>query len=505
MEESIIRMVEQAKRIADIIASSDGIRIISHFDCDGIASASIISKALIRLKKRFHVSLVKQLDAEKIEELSSEPSACFIFLDIGSGQLDAIAAHLKGKTVIIADHHQLQSDAQYENISHLNPLLFGIEENISGAGMSYIIARAIDRLNRDLSQIAIVGAIGDAQIGSIGKEWGLLGLNREILKDAVAEGKIKVGKGIRLFGRYTRPVHKALEYCIEPYIPGISGSESAAVHFLHEAGIEIARNDGSFRTLADLSVEEQQRLADHIIVERIAGKVTDAEWIFGDVYELFDKKDIRDANEFATMLNACGKLEKAYIGIALCLSEEAEEAAKDIMEEYRRRLGKAMRYVEGEKSVRETEAAYYLVAGERIPENLIANVASIAGRSIFTGKPLFAFAKTENGKIKVSARLPNGNQINLREIVSRAASAVGGEGGGHMAASGATIPSDSEEKFIDIVEEMLKNAFKHKIDDRPEGKNDGNAAEENRAAIEEERNDGKNRLEGKGLVHYFGS
>ncbi len=509
MEEKLIRMVEEAKRIAEQISACDGIKVVSHYDCDGISSAAIISKALLRAKKRFHLTLVKQLDRGRVEQLSSGAFDCFMFLDLGSGQIDSIASLLKGRTIIIADHHQPQSNSAYGNVLHLNPLVFGIEENISGAGMAYIIARAMDRQNRDLSQIAIIGAIGDAQTGSIGKGWGLLGLNREILKDAIAEGKIRLSKGIRLFGRYTRPVHKALEYSIDPYIPGITGSESASVHFLHEAGILITKGDGGFRTLADLSLEEQQKLADHIIVERIAGKVTDAEWIFGDVYELFGRQEMRDANEFATLLNACGKLEKAYMGITFCLDGDSD-AAKGILEEYRKQIAKAMRFVEEGKNIRKTENAYYLLAGDRISEHIIANVASIASRSLFTEKPLFAFADSEDGHVKVSSRLPASNSINLKELVGKAALEVGGEGGGHSGAAGATIPRNSEEKFVAAVEEMLKNAFQHKDVDKPremEAANNNDAASveiaEAGKKTTEDNSGRKSGLEGKGLVHYF--
>ena len=63
-------------------------------------------------------------------------------------------------------------------------------------------------------------------------------LNNEILETAVKHRKIKVEKGLRLFGVHTKPIHKVLEYSTDPYIPGISGNESGAIQFLHQIGIE---------------------------------------------------------------------------------------------------------------------------------------------------------------------------------------------------------------------------------------------------------------------------
>ncbi len=72
--------------------------------------------------------------------------------------------------------------------------------------------------------------------------------------------------------------------------------------------------------------------------------------------------------------------------------------------------------------------------------------------------PLLAFARAEDG-VKVSARSPRHlvrRGLNLAEIMKRAAASVGGEGGGHNVAAGATIPEGSEDEFLQIVDRMVK-------------------------------------------------
>ncbi|NOX71977.1 MAG: DHH family phosphoesterase [Candidatus Micrarchaeota archaeon] len=464
--EMIGNIVDIAKTAAKAIKEYGGtIRLASHYDADGISSAAIIALALHRLGKRFRLSLFRQLEENYIKDLGSEKCGMYIITDMGSGQLKNIQKYIKDATIIICDHHQKQGKVEREDIIHLNSLEAGIGENISGSGVSYILARAIDDDNADLSQLAIVGAIGDSQIDSIGKKWGLVGMNREILKDAENSGKIRITRGIRLWGRYTRPLHKALEYTMDPFIPGISGSEDGTLRLLNELGIPVKNSAGKWRTLADLSEDEQKKLAGGIIIARINGRKDNPDEIFGDVYELLDRNDeFRDASEFATMLNSCGKTGKADLGVRLCINDAtaADEVRKTISE-YRRMISASVKWVQEQIEKRSDNVIFgegvYVIAGSNIPEDIISNVMSIVNHSGMApkDKPLFGFA-SQDTTTKVSARLGKGSKksINLKELLSIAAKSCGGEGGGHEMAAGARIPSDCMQKFITFIENELK-------------------------------------------------
>ncbi len=525
MIEKLEALVRHSKQAGDSIKAYMGeIRVISHYDADGIASAAIMVKALTRAGKNFHLSIVKQFSENLIASLAEEKRDLIIFLDMGSGQIDLIKQYLSNAKVIIIDHHQQEGSVEGSSIIQVNPMDFGIEENISGSGVTYIVSRSLSPENRDLSAVAIIGAIGDSQIGSIGEEWGLFGMNSEILKDAVETSKIKVSKGLRIWGRYTRPIHKALEYSLDPYIPNVSGSESHAVQFLQELGIDLKKESGEWRTLKDLTEEEQKKLASGIIAERVNGNHPNAEWIFGDVYELLDKGgECRDANEFATILNACGKMGRGYMGVELCLNvAKAFLEVKWMLEKYRRTISNAIGWVykqiedNNEQVVRKTKNAWYVLAGKRVSEHIISNVISIVDKSTNPGKPVFAFADSEEGS-KVSARASGklvDQGVNLNDIVSKAAAKAGGYGGGHSGASGATIPSGTENVFIDEVEKILSpdektnkslseekniNPHSNPNNSQEETKHGTSGKEENR-----EKGSGKE-MERKGLVQYFGS
>jgi len=47
------------------------------------------------------------------------------------------------------------------------------------------------------------------------------------------------------------------------------------------------------------------------------------------------------------------------------------------------------------------------------------------------------------------------NGINLGEAMRNAAQAIGGEGGGHPVAAGASIPKGKEEEFLKLLDELL--------------------------------------------------
>jgi RecJ-like exonuclease len=460
MLENLSLLVQEAGKAKAWIGGANRIRVVSHYDADGICSASIMVKTLSRLGMDFHLSFVKQLSDRILETLGKEKRTLFIFLDMGSGQMENIKKHLAGSRVIICDHHQPGGDAD-GNIIHISSVLAGIE-SIAGSGVTYLLSKTLDQKNADLAYLAVIGAIGDSQIDAVGFDWGLSGINKEILKDAEANGKIRISKGLRLWGRYTRPLHKALAYSIDPFIPGVSGSESGSIQFLHDLGIP-SKNGEQWRTISDLKLEEQKILASGIIRERVRANHENPEYIFGDVYELLDKEDeFRDANEFATMLNACGKMDSAGLGVLMCINVRTAFAkSRGIFESYRREIGRGVNWVEGNiknPDVVKNMKGVYVFAGDHVSEHMISNVISIINHSgLLPEKPLFGIANAEEG-IKISARASDslvGSGMKLNDIMSSVSAKLGGEGGGHTGAAGAVIPREKQEEFINMTELIL--------------------------------------------------
>ncbi len=445
-------MDRTAKAVKPLIKEKN-VKLFCQFDADGISSASILTKALLREGVNFELRIFKQLTSEIIRDLKFSGNDFLIFADFGSGQLDRLQDCLNTTQVLILDHHEPVKISNM-NLFHLNPILFG-ESELSSSIVSYLFAKSLNISNADLVDLALIGAIGDAQ----DEKWELKGLPRKVLEEAQSLGKISVMKGLRLYGRQSRPIHKALAYAYDPFIPGISGSESQALQFLADLGID-AKVNGDWLKLKDLTLDEQRKLATAIIVERLKFQNLDAVDVFGEIYIMIDKpEELQDIREFSTLINACGRIGKYDMGVRLCLGEHiAIENAWVILDSYRKIISESLNYVRNNSSSIQSAGFCNFIMGEsKIPDTVIGTTISIIMNSnmIDRSKPVFGFAETENDKIKVSARSSENMKINLGEVVKKAAKEVGGEGGGHSAACGAYIPKGKEQEFIRSVNNLL--------------------------------------------------
>lgn len=443
--------IDKVAKIAKALIREKNVKLVSHYDADGLSAAAIMIKALMRESANFEFRILKQLSAEELKGLDINESDFLILSDLGSGQIDRLGEALGKTQVLILDHHD-PIRKEHMNLLHINPLVLG-EEEISASMVCYLFAKSLDIRNTDMVDLAIVGAIGDI----MDEDWELKGLGRKILEEAETLGKISIEKGLRLYGRNTKPIFKSLEYSTDAIIPGVTGSESDAVQFLSELGINLKEGE-SWRRLKDLTPNEQKKLASAIIVERLKNGHEEAEDIFGEIYELTGRaEELQDAREFATLLNACGRTGRYDVAIRLCLNDlHAIQDSWEIMKDYRKMISDGLSWLRnGNLEVRERSTV--VNGGKKISDTIIGTLLSIALSSGIADskKPLVGFADTDDGKLKVSARMSRDLNFNLRDIIVHAAKSVGGEGGGHKFAAGAAIAAGKKEEFIKAIENKL--------------------------------------------------
>ena len=420
---------EKIKKASEKIKSFDKeILIVSHTDTDGIASAAITASILIELQKSFQIKFFKEVSEKNVKEIKENQNELIIFTDIGSGYLD-ILSNIEAD-IIILDHHETVGEEK-ENMILVNPIDYDLE--YSGSGTVYMVAKEL--LNHDrLAPLAIVGTIGDVSYPTDSK----------LFETSLVESE----KGLKIYGRYSRPLHQALRYL---KILKLSDS-SKAIQFLSEIGIEPQKN-GVWRTFENLTDEEKKKLTDAVVKETLNQGNFDLSKIFGDVLTLKGfPEELRDAKEFATILNACANMNEPAVGVALCLgSQKALKDAKGLHRGYKRLIANYMNWVrDNPQSFRQSELATYIVAGDNINENLIGTIVSMLYNS--SEKVLVGMANGDNG-IKISVR---SKDIDIHETVLKAAEFCGGKGGGHSFAAGAKIPFESDQKFIEFFEEQLR-------------------------------------------------
>ena len=452
-------MIKRAEKIGEIINSSKEIHIVTHIDADGITSGAIAFQTLKRLGKECSIEFLKDLSGESLEKIKNENHELVWFTDLGS----SISADTPDLNKIITDHHTCPENSNKPY--HLNPHLFGLDGTfeISGAGTTYLVSRAIDKKNLDLSPLAIVGACGDLQDRRFRK---LSGLNRDILSDGESINAVKAKIDIRFFGRESRPIYKMLQFASDPLIPGLSGREQACVGFLQELGITMKDGD-SWRKWIDLCKDERRliisSIAQLLLSKGFGHKIT--ERIIGEVYVLQNEQEgteIHDSKEFATLLNSTARYGKCEVGLKVCLGDRDKwlSKARNLLLGHRQNLVVGLQFAKDEGIIKR-EHLQFFHAKNGIRDTIVGIVANMLLNSedVSSDLPLIGFANKGQSEVKVSARgteelVEKG--LNLSNAMKKAAAALDSVGGGHDIAAGATIPAGSEEEFLEILEKEIK-------------------------------------------------
>lgn len=461
---------QAAKTILETVKENGVIHVFSHLDADGLAAAGIIGRALFRLDARFRIRITQWINDKTIEEILSEKPQLIVLTDLGSGYIDLLNEKLSDFKIVILDHHQVSGE-QTANIVHVNPHLHEIDgaRDISGSGVTYFAAKAIDKANIDSAPIAVVGALGDMQDKYDQRMLG--GLNEKIVEDAKSTGLLTVEKDLIFFGRETRPIHRTLASTTNPFIPGISGEEDKSLAFLVSLDIKPKRGD-KWRALRDLSEEEKKRLcsalADYLLSKGLHYEVSN---LIGHVYILSREEPwtpLRDAREFSVLLNGTGRMDKPSLGVAVCMGDRgsALEEANKVLREYRRTLGKYLGWVMEKPERMEELQNIYVVHGEDFLEDkIVGAISSILSSSLPNPeKPLIMYANVKEEEIaKFSARtvdMVTHKGVNLGEVMQVAAEKFLGKGGGHNIAAGAQVPIKNINPFIKLVDELVGKQLK---------------------------------------------
>jgi RecJ-like exonuclease len=241
---------------------------------------------------------------------------------------------------------------------------------------------------------------------------------------------------------------------------------------MKKIGVEPTKDD-HWRTLSELNESELQRLTSSLVKYLISKGVraSVAESLIGYVYTIRGEErgsPLRDVREFASLLNACGRLNRPGVGLAIGIGDRRQHytEAQNLLVEYRKKIGGYMDWLTSNPSAIQRKGNVTCLFGHsKIDEKIIGTITSLAlsSQMISEDRPVLAFAQSENGKIKVSSRVAYSlveKGVNLGEALNTAAQIVGGFGGGHTAAAGALIPEGSEADFIEAVESAIETQLK---------------------------------------------
>ncbi|MCS7142708.1 MAG: DHH family phosphoesterase [Aigarchaeota archaeon] len=470
VEEFIRSARDVAGSILDRVKSGSNLLVVGHNDADGLSSLGVAGGVLRELDAYFVLRCVRKID----DFLSGYVDGEFdlvVMLDMGSGYLNELYDRVSKSRLIILDHHYPLHLKQRPNWEHYNPHLFEIDGSveISASGVTYLVFKNLLEEYYKFAPVAIVGALGDLQDRGNRK---LRGLNRMILEEGIKTEVIKVAETLVLNGRTFRPIHLALASTYNPFLPSLSGNEGACLSVVTSAGIEL-RDGDVWRTVADLSDDEVRALYNSIIAHMVENGYSSniASELYGEIYEFTNEEEgssLRDGREFATLLNACGKGDHAWLGIAIAMGERGRllDKAHKVLENYRSALAKVMEKILRPGMLEHMYNIVVLRGGDMIDPKQVSSIATLlsSSHSLPLDKPLIAFAY-DGDQVKVSARasseLVEGG-LDLGAIMSLSAAKYGGRGGGHKVAAGAEVQADRLTLFLLEVDRLVGESIKER-------------------------------------------
>ncbi|MCJ7561638.1 MAG: DHHA1 domain-containing protein, partial [Thermoplasmata archaeon] len=303
------------------------------------------------------------------------------------------------------------------------------------------LAAVLDPKNWDLAPVAIAGMIGDRQ-----HMGGMKGVNLQVLDHTVENKIISVQRGLNLKGK---TILDAIAKSVDPYFVGLSGREENAIAFLESIGLNPTSSMGALEDIF-------RRKLTSMLSLRLMGqgcRPETVEELVSDVYWI-PSLDL-GAADLADLLNACGRMDHEGLGVALSMGDkDSIEKADELRTEYNKNILEKLMSIESD-GVEELEHIQYFIA----PDSSLAGAeCGLAMQYILDqSRPTLALS-TVNEKVKVSSRGTKyliSKGLDLSAALKKAAEGVGGNGGGHSVASGATVPKGKEEEFLKSVDETV--------------------------------------------------
>jgi single-stranded DNA-specific DHH superfamily exonuclease len=190
----------KSQKLLKEIEQQNDIFIFSNSTVDGIISGSIILKSVFNNKGNASLRCSSEKIEDALDALIKEKHDFYVFTDFGSQVIGIIEKALnEGNYLFINIDEITKSNSNtYDNV--INPWLYNIngKEEISSAGLSYLLTKNFDRNSNDMLFLPIISAISKDQ--DVGENRALISLNNEILQTSLNLNILEQKKKVDLFG-----------------------------------------------------------------------------------------------------------------------------------------------------------------------------------------------------------------------------------------------------------------------------------------------------------------
>src|SRR5579875_793997 len=421
--------------------------LVGHYDADGLISLSIIAKLLYIKKIPFIFRISEVLNANEIKE-----SAFYKIIIVDFQITEEISKIGEEKRILVIDHHPIRGDA--ERLMVIHPVVLGINDDVSSCSstLSYLLARCIDDSFIELSPLAIAGALED-RLDREDKR-GFRGINKIVLEEAEEVGLINKEEGLICYGDFSETLLDVLVHSFEPFFPNLFSSRESALEYLK--GCDIA-NDLLDKPLNEIQKEQQaeigKKLAKRMLKEGFRASII--EKIYGYNYSTSMHSKYRNLRFIAKSID--------FIARSMNYGEFIDVLFKDRLHhfsfekyfnEYINVIDKILLRSMREKRKKEYKKLYFLSFEGKI-DRYVGSFANLLSSSNIN-KPVIVIA-SEFGKdmYKLSLRSNNSIDADLGSLASIISKKLNGSGGGHKHASGAIVPKENLNAFLEELDASL--------------------------------------------------
>lgn len=180
------KLLEDIKKVKEVLEKSDRIVLVHHDDADGICSAALTILGIGESNKIDQRICLEKTFPQILPHIhrNLNEKTTVIYVDLASPHADKIIKLKGAENIIIIDHHDPKR-IKNKKIYQINPELYGLtgECDASASTMTYIFFKNI---NKNILPHAFLAVIGSAEIPGP-----LKSLNEIPLKDSEILNKVK--------------------------------------------------------------------------------------------------------------------------------------------------------------------------------------------------------------------------------------------------------------------------------------------------------------------------
>ncbi len=187
-KEAFLAAIE--KGIARLRQAGSEVTLVHHNDADGLASAAVMQVALSRAGFTVQRIPLERVHPPIVERIHEQAHSSILYVDLGGKAAPMISAVNRGRHfTLILDHHHPEESTDPE-VLNLTTEFFGLsgEMDIAATTAAYLFAQAMDKKNRDLAYLGVVGAVGDYH----DRGGRLVEENRLALQEAITQNQVRI-------------------------------------------------------------------------------------------------------------------------------------------------------------------------------------------------------------------------------------------------------------------------------------------------------------------------